>query len=118
MKLLLDEHHSPKVAAQLVKAGFDVVAASSQDHTRNITDEDLLAVATDDDRVIVTENIADFAPLAARWAADGRKHPGIIVTHPAKFNRSRASYPGSLIRALKVFLSAPRPPGHSWVWWL
>jgi hypothetical protein len=118
MKLLLDEHHSPKIAAQLVKAGFDVVAASSQEHARNITDEELLAVATADDRVIVTENIADFTPLAAHWAADGRKHPGIIRTHPDRFNRSRASYPGSLIRALKVFLSAPPPPGDSWVWWL
>lgn len=72
MKLLLDEHHSPKVAAQLVKAGFDVVAASSQEHTRNITDEGLLALATADHRVIVTENIADLTPLSARWAADGR----------------------------------------------
>ncbi len=118
MKLLLDEHHSPKVAAQLVKAGFDVVAASSQEHTRNITDEGLLALATADHRVIVTENIADLTPLSARWAADGRTHPGIILTHPDKFNRSRASYPGSLIRALKLFPSAPPPSGDSWVWWL
>jgi predicted nuclease of predicted toxin-antitoxin system len=118
MKLLLDEHQSPKVAAQLAKAGFDVVAASSQAHTRNITDEELLAVATADNRVIVTENIADFAPLAAHWAADGRTHPGIILTHPDKFNRSRASYPGSLIRALKVILSAPPPSDDSWVWWI
>jgi predicted nuclease of predicted toxin-antitoxin system len=64
MKLLLDEHHSPKVAAQLVKAGFDVVAASGHEHTRNVTDEELLAVATADDRVIVTENIADFTPTS------------------------------------------------------
>jgi predicted nuclease of predicted toxin-antitoxin system len=118
MKLLLDEHHSPKVAAQLVKVGFDIVAASSDEPTRNITDEELLAVATAADRVIVTENIADFSPLAAHWAVDGRKHPRVILTHPDKFNRSRASYPGSLVRALKVFLSAPPPSGDSWLWWL
>lgn len=118
MKLLLDEQHSPKVAAQLVKAGFGVVAASRHEHTRNITDEELLAVATADHRVIVTENIADFAPLAAHWAAEGRRHFGIILTHPGKFNRSQASYPGSLLRTLKAFLSAPPPPGDSWLWWL
>ena len=71
------------VAAQLAKAGFDVVAASSQAHTRNITDEELLAVATADDRVIVTENIAEFTALAARWAADGRTCPGIALTSSA-----------------------------------
>jgi hypothetical protein len=110
VKLLLDEH-SPTVAAQLVKAGFDVVAASSHETTRNITDEELLTAATADNRAIVTENIADFIPLAARWAADRRAHPGIIVAHPEKFNRRRSSYPGSLVRALKAFLNDPRNPG-------
>lgn len=118
MKLLLDEHHSPKVAAQLIKSGFDVVAASEQEGTRNITDEQLLSAATADGRAVVTENVADFIPLASRWAGEGRHHVGIIVTHPARFNRSRSSYPGSLVRALKAFLTSPSPPGDSWVWWL
>jgi predicted nuclease of predicted toxin-antitoxin system len=118
VKLLLDEHHSPKVAAQLVKAGFDVVAASSQENTRNIVDEELLTAAAADNRAIVTENIADFIPLAARWAADRRAHSGIILTHPERFNRRRSSYPGSLVRALKAFLNDPPQSGDSWVWWL
>jgi predicted nuclease of predicted toxin-antitoxin system len=118
VKLLLDEHHSPKVAAQLVKAGFDVVAASSQENTCNIVDEELLTAATADDRAIVTENIADFIPLAARWAADRRPHHGMILTHPERFNRRRSSYPGSLVRALKAFLNDPPHSGDSWVWWL
>lgn len=115
MKLLLDEHHSPKIAAQLRKAGFDVVAASGQEHTRNLTDEALLAAAAAEERAVVTENIADFVALASNWAAEGRQHPGIILTHPEKFNRARTSYPGSLIQALKTFLNAPTPPGDSWV---
>jgi hypothetical protein len=118
MRLILDEHHSPKVATQLAKAGFDVVAAGSQAHTRNITDAELLEAATADDRVVVTENIADFVLLATQWAADGRRHPGVLLTHPDKFKRSKSSYPGSLMRALKAFLEGPPPPGDSWVWWL
>jgi predicted nuclease of predicted toxin-antitoxin system len=118
VKLLLDEHHSPRIAAELVKVGFDVVAGSSQPHTRNITDEELLEVAAADRRVLVTENVADFMVLATRWAADQRKHSGIVLTHHGKFNRSRSSYPGSLIRALSAFLKAPPPAGDSWVWWL
>jgi predicted nuclease of predicted toxin-antitoxin system len=118
VRLLLDEHHSPKIAAQLVKAGYDVVAASSNPHTRNIPDEQLLEAATADQRVVVTENIADFIPLASRRIRDGHRHPGILLTHPDRFNRSRSSYPGSLIRALKAFLNDPPVSGDSWVWWL
>lgn len=118
MRLLLDEHHSLKVATQLLNAGFDVVAASAQERTRNVTDYELLAAATADDRVIVTENIADLIVLATRSDADGHKYPGNILTLPEKFNRSRSSYPGWLIRALKAFLNAPAPVGDSWVWWL
>jgi predicted nuclease of predicted toxin-antitoxin system len=104
VKLLFDEHHSPRIAAALVKAGFDLVALSSQPHTRNITDEELLDIAAADQRVLVTENVADFIVLATCWAADQRRHHGIVLTHPGKFNRSRTSYPGSLIRALGAFL--------------
>ena len=87
----------------MVKAGYDVVAASSNPQTRNIPDEQLLEAATADQRVVVTENIADFIHIASRLIRDGHRHPGILLTHPDKFNRSQSSYPGSLIRALKAF---------------
>jgi hypothetical protein len=118
MKLLLDEHHSPRIAAELAKAGLDVVAASSRERSGNISDEDLLALAASEGRAVVTENIADFCLLGTRWTTEGRSHAGIVLTHPRKFNRARSSYPGSLIAALKNFLEEPPPLGESWVWWL
>jgi predicted nuclease of predicted toxin-antitoxin system len=118
VKLLLDEHHSPRVASQLGKDGYDVVAASERDETRNIEDSDLLAYATTDGRAVVTENASDFVPLAVRWAAEGRTHAGIILTRPTTFTRARSSYPGTLIVALREFLREPPVTGDSWVWWL
>jgi len=53
-----------------------------------------------------------------RWAAEGRVHGGIILTHPAKFNRAASSYPGALIAVLRDFLRDPPIRGSSWVWWL
>ncbi len=118
MKLLLDEHHSPRIASELAKAGFDVVPASGDERCHGASDEELLAIATAEQRAVVTENVADFMALAARWSADGRAHAGIILTHPERFNRARRSYPGTLIKALKAFLHNPPPTGDSWTWWL
>ena len=61
------------------------------------------------------ENVADFIPLGSQWIRDGHRHPGILLAHPDKFNRSRSSYPGSLIQALKAFLNDPPVSGNSWV---
>jgi predicted nuclease of predicted toxin-antitoxin system len=118
MKLLLDEHHSPRIASELAKAGFDVVSANGDERCRGASDEDLLAMATSERRAVVTENIGDFMALAARWSSDGRPHAGIILTHPARFNRALRSYPGTLVKALKAFLQDSPPTGGSWIWWL
>jgi predicted nuclease of predicted toxin-antitoxin system len=120
VRLLLDEPHSPRVAEALRKAGFEVVAAGEDDATRNLSDADLLGLAAEAGRALVTGNARDFALLAVQWAAEGRPHAGIVLTHPEKFDRARSSYPGMLIAALEQFLTSPSPPvgGESWVYWL
>jgi len=44
-----------------------------------MTDEDLLALATADDRVLVTFNVADFPGIVRRWAEEGRPHRGCAI---------------------------------------
>ena len=95
-----------------------MIAASVEDRTRNITDAELLDYATAEGRAVVTENVADFAVLASRYAAEGRTHARIVFTHPAKFSRASSAYPRSLIRSLREFLKSPPPLGDAWVWWL
>jgi hypothetical protein len=118
VKLLLDEMHAPGIAGSLTERSFDVVAVAAQPALRGMTDEDLLTYATNHERVLVTENVADFMPLAAQWAGAGRAHTGLIFTNPKRFNRATLAYPGNVIVALSEFLTNPPTAGKSWIWWL
>ncbi|HSF87310.1 MAG TPA: DUF5615 family PIN-like protein [Acidimicrobiia bacterium] len=118
MKLLLDEMHAPGIADSLTDQSFDVVAVAAQPGLRGMPDEDLLTYATNHDRVLVTENVADFMPLAAQWAGAGKAHAGLIFTNPRRFNRANLAYPGNVVVALNALLSKPPITGKSWTWWL
>lgn len=78
--LLLDEMISPKVAEQLRALGVDVVAISESPTLRRTPDPDVLELAAGQARVLVTDNIKDFAPLNASWAAQGPDPP----RHPVR----------------------------------
>ena len=45
---------------ELAKVGFDVVPARADERCHGASDEELLAIATSDQRAVVTENVADF----------------------------------------------------------
>lgn len=85
---------------------------------RAITDEDLLTYATNHDRALVTENVADVIPLAAHWAGAGKEHAGLVFTSPRWFNRATLAYPGNVTVALSEFLTDPPITGTSWIGWL
>lgn len=117
MKVILDEMHAPQIADALA-ARFDVVAVAATPELRGLADEDLLSHAAGNGRAVVTENVADFMPLAKQWASEGRPHSGLIFTNPKRFNRANLAYPGNLIAALEGFLEGPPVEGDSWTWWL
>ncbi|MFN0092142.1 MAG: DUF5615 family PIN-like protein [Acidimicrobiales bacterium] len=118
MKLVLDEMHAPVAAAALNDEGWDVVAVATVAGLRGTPDEELLTWAANEGRLLVTENIADFAAIAARWTAEHRDHAGLIFTSPKRFNRATLAYPGDLIAALRALLQDPPDLGASAVWWL
>ena len=117
MKLLLDEMHAPSIAASLTEASLDVVAVAAETGLRGMSDEDLLTYATTHERALVTENVADFIPLAAQWAGMGKAHAGLIFTSPKRFNRATVAYPGNMVLALRELLTDPPITGESWIWW-
>lgn len=118
VKLLLDEMHAPVIAEALVGEGHDVVAVASTPSLRGTPDRDLLAHAAAEDRVIVTENVVDFAALANLWSVERQRHAGLIFTNPKRFDRAMAAYPGDVIVALHTFLANPPDLAPSGVWWL
>jgi hypothetical protein len=118
VNLLLDEMHAPGIADRLTEASFDIVAVAAQPVLRGMTDENLLTYATNQERILVTENVADFMPLASQWAGAGKAHTGLTFTNPKRFNRATLAYPGNVIAALREFLTNPPITGKSWIWWL
>lgn len=99
MRLLLDEHYSPRIAKQLRRRGHDVVSVSERAELIGLSDSDLLRAATAERRALVTENVADFVELARQFAAHEEDHYGVIFTYSARFPRSRATV-GVFVREL------------------
>lgn len=105
MKLLLDEHYSPKIAQQLRKAGYDVGAVSEDPALIGMDDDPLLRHATAERRVLVTENVADFVALAQAWAGRGDEHCGLVFTSAESLPRSNSTI-GLFVRKLRDLLEA------------
>ncbi len=80
MKLFLDAHISgPRIARALRDAGHDVRAADEERELDGLTDEELLSIATAEERIFVTFDVKDFPVIARRWAEAGRAHAGCAI---------------------------------------
>ena len=77
MKLLLDEMWTPTIAFELRKRDFDVIAVNEPAHASRyagIPDDTVFALAQDDARTIVTDNVADYERARRDWESRGRVH--------------------------------------------
>ncbi len=117
MKLLLDEHFAPAIAAQLRERGHDVVAVPEVQGLRGATDDVVLELAAAEGRAVVTENVADFAALDATWRTGERAHAGIVFTSNRRFPRGRGDTIGRLLIALDELI-ARHPEGTTATHWL
>ena len=108
MRLCLDEHYSPHIAAELRAAGYDVTSVKERRELTGLSDEELLAIMTSERRALLTENVQDFAPLLSRIGADGGTHYGIVYSAARSMPRSRATL-GLFVDALASVLQ--RFPG-------
>lgn len=80
MRLLLDANLSPRgVAAKLRETGHDVLALAEDAAFEGLPDPQVLELAASEQRILITRNSRDFAPLARQWAQDGRSHAGLIL---------------------------------------
>jgi predicted nuclease of predicted toxin-antitoxin system len=80
LRLLLDANLSPRgIAAKLREAGHDVLALAEEATYEGLPDPQVLELAATEQRVLITRNSRDFAPLARQWAEAGRSHAGIVL---------------------------------------
>ncbi len=116
MKLLLDEMWTPTIAVELRKRGVDCVAISEPacaSRYAGVSDDQVFARAQEDDRTIVTDNIADFE--AARLDAESRSriHHGVLYALDPPFNRHHGdAVIGQMVRALEAFVVSAAGSGR------
>ncbi|HZN19954.1 MAG TPA: DUF5615 family PIN-like protein [Micromonosporaceae bacterium] len=112
--ILLDEMYPPSLAQRLRDNGHDVFAVLDVEvGLGSRSDDDVLAWAARNDRCVVTENVSDFARLAAL----GVEHAGIVFVSAQRFPRTV----NGLIRlcaALDAILASKRLPPREGVIWL
>lgn len=80
MRLLLDAHLSaPRIASPLRARRHDVRAVDEERGLVGAADEELLELATEDRRILVSADVGDFARIVGEWARTGRVHPGCMI---------------------------------------
>jgi hypothetical protein len=80
VRLLLDAHVSgPKVGRRLEQKGHDVRALDQEPVLEGLDDDEVLALARSERRILVTHNVADFPRILRDWSAAQRAHAGVIL---------------------------------------
>lgn len=80
MRLLLDANLSPRrIAAPLRKADHDVLALAEDAAYEGLPEPQVLELATAEERILITRNSRDFAPIAREWAEAQRSHAGLML---------------------------------------
>jgi hypothetical protein len=104
LRLLLDEMHPAVVAEQLRARGHDVLAVVARPELRSLPNAAVFAVAQEERRTVVTENIGDFVGIAD--AADQRagSYFGLVLLDPAKYPRGNKRTVGRIVTALDRLL--------------
>lgn len=112
--ILLDEMYPPALAKRLRDSGHDVVAVLDVEvGLASRSDDDVLAWAARNSRYVVTENVSDFARLAAQGVA----HCGLVFVLAQRIPRTSSG----LVRlgdALDAILVSKQLPGRDGIIWL
>jgi len=109
VRLLLDANLSGKrVAGPLRQDGHDVLALNEQPELDALDDPAVLALGAAEDRILVTRNSRDFAPLLREWAEAGRTHGGCVLIWTLGHHQF-----GQLLDGLRRLL-AERPDQAEW----
>jgi predicted nuclease of predicted toxin-antitoxin system len=105
VKLLLDEMYPASLAEALRAANVDAVKVFEL-ALAGRSDLDVFAAAVVDGYVVLTENVADFARIAADHLTAGHHHPGVLIALSSRFSRRPAGR-GALVAAVLATAGEP-----------
>jgi Domain of unknown function (DUF5615) len=116
VKFLVDEMFGPEVVGRLRSSGHEAVGVRELDLAGK-DDAAVLARAVREERVLVTENAADFVPLLDERAAAGERLVPVLVALKRNLPRGAGAMANALGRRLDKWSKAnPDPYRH--VHWL
>jgi predicted nuclease of predicted toxin-antitoxin system len=105
MRLLLDENLSPRVAAALCTRGVDAIHVRDRGMLAS-RDDEVLALAFTEDRVLVTSNVADFVRLASACEL----HAGIVLLEDGSLTRDEQR---ALLERVRLLLENETAAGRT-----
>lgn len=110
MRLFLDAHVSgPRIGGPLQETGHDVRAIDQEPELEALGDRELLTLAAQERRILVTFNVRHFPAILRDWAAGGRSHAGIILV----YGIGHAEF-GLVVRGIERWLER-RPDQADWI---
>ena len=109
MRLLLDANLSPKrIGTALEQRGHDVLSLAADPALGALDDPQVLELAAQQQRILVTRNSRDFAPLLRTWAEADQHHSGCILIWTLGHHEF-----GKIIHGIVTLLEA-RPDPTQW----
>lgn len=110
MRLFLDAHISARrIATPLRKRDHDVRAADEERELDGLGDEQLLALAAGEGRILITFDVKDFSVIARRWREAEREHAGCAIVVGVDHSEF-----GTILTAIERVLLA-RPRQDDWI---
>jgi hypothetical protein len=109
VRLLLDANLSGRrIGRSLREDGHDVLALDERVDLEGLADPEVLGLAADEGRILITRNSRDFAPLLRVWAEADRSHAGCVLIWSLRHDEF-----GSILRGVRPLL-ATRPQQAAW----
>jgi predicted nuclease of predicted toxin-antitoxin system len=101
VRLLLDVHVSSRYLGRpLAEQGHDVHALDVDDRNKELVDAEVLELAADEGRILITHNVKDFAPELRRRHEAGLHHDGCVLVR-----LPHTAY-GEILRQLEALFAA------------
>jgi predicted nuclease of predicted toxin-antitoxin system len=100
VKILVDEMYPATVAEALQATGIEATAATDL-RLAGASDPEVFGAAVAGGYSVLTENVGDFARIAAEHSTAGGHHPGVLIALSSRFSRRRAGI-GPLIAAVQA----------------
>jgi len=98
--VLVDEMHPATVAGALEAAGIEATTVADL-RLAGASDPEVFGAAVAGGYAVLTENVGDFAPLAAAHSTAGRHHHGVLIALSSRFSR-RPAGSGPLVAAIQA----------------